>query len=179
MRAPQSSLSTRRLWLAAPLAAAVLGVVGCKTNKHADAEWMAPPKSYDPNGADLTFNTKNLDAFNTMSPDERAAHLDALKAAKGQFKGMGMYQRQEELTDKIDDRQYGKYDIWIAVKDPVYLEITVEYHVFFDEPQLTGLAANMPVEFTGTFLDMVYEDQAKPRRMELKIKGDAINVMKD
>ncbi|MBC8070768.1 MAG: hypothetical protein IAG13_20740 [Deltaproteobacteria bacterium] len=183
MRAPQSPLSTRRMWLAAPpafcLAASLVGVVGCKSNQHEDAKWMAPPKSYDPKGADLTFNTKNLDAFNTLSADERAAQLDAMKAAKGQFKGQGFYQRQEELTDKIDDRQYGKHDVWITVKDPVYLEITVEYHVFFDEPQLTGLASNTPVEFSGTFLDMIYEDQAKPRRMELKVKGDAINVMKD
>ncbi len=169
MRAPQSSLLCLAL---------VLGG-GCKSTKHEDAKWLAPPKSYDPKGAELTFNTKNLDAFNTMGADERAAQLEKLRAAKGTFKGQALYQRSEELTDKIDDRQYGKYDVWLTIAEPVYLEITVEYHVFFDEPQLAGLAGNTPVEFTGTFIDMIYEDQAKPRRMEIKVKGDAINVMKD
>lgn len=170
-------LSPGRLLSRALVLAFVLG--GCKSNKYEDVKWMAPPKSYDPKGAELTFNTKNLDVFNTMSEDERTAHLDGLKAAKGQLKGQGLYQRQEELTDKIDDRQYGKYDVWVTIAEPVHLEITVEYHIFFDEPQLTGLAGNLPVEFSGTFLDMIYEDEAKPRRMEIKVKGDAINVMKD
>jgi hypothetical protein len=169
MRAPRSELLVVLLMLAG---------AGCKSTKHDDAKWMAPPKSYDPLGADLTFNTKNLDAFNTMSKDERTAFLEQLKGAKGTFKGQAFYQRSEELTDKIDDRVYGKYDVWLTVDKPVYLEITVEYHVFFDEPQLVGLAGNTPVEFTGTFLDMVYEDEAKPRRMDIKVKGDAINVLK-
>jgi hypothetical protein len=170
MRAPQSPLLVASLALLA---------LGCKSTKHEDAKWMAPPKSYDPQGADLTFNQKNLDAFNTMSEDERAAHLEKLKGAKGTFKGQALYQRSEELTDKIDDRVYGKYDVWLTVDKPVYLEITVEYHVFFDEPQLQGLAGNTHVEFSGTFLDMVYEDDAKPRRMDIKVKGDSINVLKD
>lgn len=169
MRAPRSELLVVLLTLVG---------AGCKSTKHDDAKWLAPPKSYDPLTGDLTFNTKNLDAFNTMSEDERTAFLDKLKGSKGTFKGQGFYQRSEELTDKIDDRVHGKYDVWITVDKPVYLEITVEYHVFFDEPQLVGLAGNTPVEFTGTYLDMVYEDEAKPRRMDIKVKGDAINVLK-
>jgi hypothetical protein len=179
MRAPRSSLVPRFSVLGSVVGLLLVSGAGCKSNKYEDVKWMAPPKSYDPKGVELTFNTKNLDAFNTMSADERAAHLDALKAAKGQFKGQGLYQRQEELTDKIDDRQYGKYDVWVTIAEPVYLEITVEYHIFFEEKQLESLGANMPVEFSGTYLDMIFEDQAKPRKLEIKVKGDSINVMKD
>ena len=50
----------------------------------------------------------------------------------------------------------------------------------FSETQLiSGLATATPIEFTGTLVDLVYLDQAKPRKMEIKVKADAINVLQD
>ena len=156
-----------------------LAPLACKSKKHEDPEWLAPPKAYDPKGADLTFNEKNLEAFNTLSVDELTAHLYKLKAAKGSFKGQATFRRQEELADSMDDRVYGRYDVWATVVDPVFLEVTVEYHLFSETQLISGLATATPIEFTGTLVDLVYLDQAKPRKMEIKVKADAINRLQD
>jgi hypothetical protein len=153
--------------------------LACKSKEHEEPQWLAPPKSYDPKGADLTFNEKNLEAFNSLSVDERTAHLDKLKAATGSFKGQATFRRQEELADSMDDRVYGRYDVWATVVDPVFLEVTVEYHLFSETQLISGLATATPIEFTGTLVDLVYLDQAKPRKMEIKVKADAINRLQD
>jgi hypothetical protein len=177
MRAAPCSFG--RLALASLCACMTLAPLGCKSSKHEDAKWLAPPKTFDPKGADLTFNEKNLDAFNSMSPDDRAAHLETLKAATGGFKGQATFRRQEELADSMDDRVYGRYDVWATVPDPVFLEITVEYHLFSETQLISGLATGTHIEFTGTLADLVFLDEAKPRKMEIKVKADAINVLKD
>lgn len=156
-----------------------LVVAACNTNKYADPKYMEPPKSYDPKNADLSFNEKSLKAFNSMSDDERAAHVEKLVATPGSLKGQGTFQRDEELTDKIDDSKYGKIVAWVSVPDPVWLEVKVEYQLFSDTRLVSGLAPNTHVEFTGTMLDYVYEDNSKPRRLEIKLKADAITVLKD
>ena len=99
------------LALAGSIAGSIIAPLGCKSSKHEDAKWLAPPKSYDPKGAELTFNEKNLEAFNTLSADERVAHIDKLKGAAGTFKGQATFRRQEELADSMDDRVYGRYDV--------------------------------------------------------------------
>ena len=177
MRAAPCSLD--RLALASLCACMTLAPLGCKSTKHEDAKWLAPPKSYDPKGAELTFNEKNLEAFNTLSADERAAHIDKLKGATGTFKGQATFRRQEELADTMDDRVFGRYDVWATVVEPVFLEITLEYHLFSETQLISGLATATPIEFTGTLVDLVYLDQAKPRKMEIKVKADAINVLQD
>jgi len=177
MRAALCSLD--RLVLASLCACLTLSPLGCKSSKHEDAKWLAPPKSYDPKGAELTFNEKNLESFNTLSADERAAHIDKMKGAAGTFKGQATFRRQEELADSMDDRVYGRYDVWATVVDPVFLEITLEYHLFSETQLISGLATATPIEFTGTLVDLVYLDQAKPRKMEIKVKADAINALQD
>lgn len=184
MRGPRCSLPFRPGGASSVFALACLvGVpclVGaCDTNKHDDPKFMAAPKAYDPKGADLSFNEKSLEAFNSMSADERAAHLDKLKNTKGSLKGQATFQRDEELTDKIDDRQYGKYVVWATVPDPVWLEVKVEYQLFSDTQLMTGVAPNTYIEFNGTLVDLVYQDTAKPRRLEIKLKADAISRVKD
>lgn len=156
-----------------------LAAAGCKSNKHEDAKWLAPPKTFDPKGAELTFNEKNLEVFNSMSPDERAAHIETLKSTPGSFKGQATFRRQEELADTMDDRVYGRYDVWATVPDPVFLEITVEYHLFSETQLISGLATGTHIEFTGTPVELVFLDEAKPRKMEIKVKADTINVLKD
>lgn len=160
-------------------ACGLLGAAACNTNKYANPKYMDPPKSFDPKGAELSFNEKSLKAFNTMSDDERAAHIAKLAAAPGSFKGQGTFQRDEELTEKIDDSKYGKIVAWITVPDPVWLEVKVEYQLFSDTRLISGLAPNTHVEFAGTLLDYVYEDNSKPRRLEVKLKADSIIVLKD
>ncbi|MBX7083003.1 MAG: hypothetical protein K1X88_27605 [Nannocystaceae bacterium] len=164
--------------LAVALLAAAGPSISCKTNKHEDPKFLAAPKAFDPKGADLTFNEKNLEAFNTMEDDAREAHLEKLKAAAGSFKGQASYQRTEELTDKIDDSKYGKYVIWAKVPQPVWLEVTVEYHLFSDSDLMGPAASDTYVEFSGTLLELTYLDDAKPRRMEIKVKADSVNVLK-
>ena len=98
MRAPRCSLPFRlggASSLLVALGLGVLGTVACDTNKHDDPKFLAPPKSFDPKGADLSFNEKSLEAFNSMSTDERAAHLEKLKATKGSLKGQATFQRDE------------------------------------------------------------------------------------
>lgn len=181
MRAAQSSLGPLALASACALtfAALTLGTVGCKSKKHEDAKWLAPPKSFDPEGADLTFNAKNLEAYNSLSVDERATHIDKLKNAAGTFKGQATFRRQEELADTMDDRVYGRYDVWATVPDPVFLEITLEYHLFSETQLISGVATGTHIEFTGTLAELVFLDEAKPRKMEIKVKADAINVLQD
>jgi len=156
----------------------LVAATGCDTNKYDEPKFLAAPKSYDPKGAELSFNEKSLEAFNSMSGDERNAHLGTLKATKGSLQGQATFQRSEELTDKIDDSQYGKYVVWATVPDPVWLEVKIEYQLFSAEPLLTGLAPNTHIEFTGTLVDIVYEDSAKPRRLEIKLIADAISPLK-
>ncbi len=172
---PAQSATLRRLVLVL-----LTALVGCQKNsKYEDAKWMAKPKAFDPKGTELTFNAKNLEAFNSMSTDDRAAHLDKLKAAKGSFKGQAEFRRLEEIGETIDDRQHGRFDIWATVPEPPFLEIQVEYHLISDEKLLSGVADHMPIEFSGTLIELEYQDHTKPRKLEAKIKADSISVVKD
>jgi hypothetical protein len=186
MRAPRCSLPFRFGGASSALALHLVGVgaclvfpPACDTNKYDDPKFMAAPKSYDPKGADLSFNEKSLEAFNSMSSDERAAHLEKLKATKGSLKGQARFQRDEELTEKIDDRKYGQFVVWATVPEPVWLEVQVEYQLFSGAKLLTGVAPNTHIEFSGTLVDLIYQDSAKPRRLEIKLQADAIAPVKD
>jgi hypothetical protein len=175
MRAPRSSLTSRLL--VCSLAATV--VAACNTNKHADPKYMAPPKSFDPKGADLTFNAKGLEAFNSMSSDEREAHLEKLRQTPGSLKGQAVFERDEELTDKIDDRVHGKFVVWATVPEPVWLEVQMEYQLFSETQLFTGAAPKTHIAFAGTLIDVVYQDSSKPRKIEIKLKADSITALKD
>ncbi len=180
MRGPRCLLLPR--WRGATSMIALAGVMfvgGCDTNKHADPKFMRAPKSYDPKGGDLSFNEKSLEAFNSMSADDREAHLEKLKTTKGSLTGQATFQRDEELSDKIDDSQHGKFVVWATVPDPVWLEVKIEYQLFSDTALLTGLAPNTHIAFQGTLVDLTYEDSAKPRRLEIKLKADSISPLKD
>lgn len=176
MRAPRSSLSSRLFVL---MLAAIAGVGACDTNKHAAPKYMAAPKSFDPKGAELTFNAKGLEAFNTLSSDEREAFLEKLRTTPSSVKGQAVFERDEELTDKIDDRVHGKYVVWATVPDPVWLEVQMEYQLFSENQLFTGAAPKTHIAFTGTLIDVVYQDSSKPRKIEIKLKADSITALKD
>lgn len=170
--------AARSLAAVAVACTAFLGTA-CVPDKDKEPEWRKPPKSFDPIGAELTFNAKNLEAFNAMSGSEREAHLSELMGKAGSFKGQAVFKRATELGDKMDDAQWGRYEIYAVVPDPVLYEITIEYHLFSEQDLSTKLPPNGYIEFTGTLAEMAFQDESKPRKMEIKVKADSVNVLSD
>ncbi|MEM9457999.1 MAG: hypothetical protein AAGF11_27720 [Myxococcota bacterium] len=158
--------------------AAVLLTACNPSGEEKTPDWQKPPESYDVKGADLTFNEKRLDAFNSMSSKEREAHLDQLKTTEGSFKGQAVFGRGTELGEKMDDALYGKYEIFATVEQPVLYEITMEYHLFSDQDFFTGVPPGTHIEFVGTLADMLYQDSSKPRTITFKVKASSVERLK-
>jgi hypothetical protein len=152
--------------------------MACIPDEDKKPEWQKPPKSFDPVGADLTFNAQRLEAFNTMSGSGRDAHLSELKGKAGSFTGQAVFKRATELGDKMDDAQFGKHEIYAVVPEPVLFEITVEYHLFSEQDLSAGLPPNGYIEFSGTLAEMSFQDSAKPRKMEIKVKANSVSELK-
>jgi hypothetical protein len=168
MRAAVRTLAVCCLCLgtvAGPLAAG-----GCIPDENKEPKWRQPPKAWDPKGDTLTFGEKNLDAFNSMTSAEREAHLQALQSQAGSFKGQARFQRATELGDKMDDAALGNFEVYATVEDPVLFEITLEYHLFANEKIGGGFPPGAYIEFTGTLAEMSFQDESKPRKMEIKVK---------
>ncbi|HLV65961.1 MAG TPA: hypothetical protein VKY73_09110 [Polyangiaceae bacterium] len=148
-----------------------LGLVsGCVPDKHKEADFLKAPKSWDPKEDSLTFGTKNLEAFNSMSEDEREAHVEALKGKPGSFKGQARFERGSELSENIDDAKFGKFEATAQVTDPILYEITIEYQLFANEKIGHGFPAGTYIEFSGTLADLEYRQDAKPRKLVIKVK---------
>jgi len=141
-------------------------------------EWQKPPASYDVKGADLTFNEKRLDAFNTMSTSEREAHVEQLKATEGSFKGQAVFQSGNELGEAMDDAEFGKYEIAAHVPEPVLYEMTFEYRLFSDQDFYKGVPPGAHIEFTGTLVSLEFQDSAKPRKLLMKVKASSVERLK-
>lgn len=177
---PSDSLPAMRgPWCLIALMFALPIAAGCKGNKYEQPEWQKLPASYDPKGLDLTFNTKNLEAFNSLSDAERQQQVEAMVAAPGSFKGQALYESVEELSEQISDHQYGRYVVTASVPDPVLFEIQIDYLLFSDTKLISGLAPKTPIEFTGTLAELHYQNQSKPRKLELKVKLTSANALKD
>ena len=170
-RAPRVSFPAMRapVHTLAVTVALLLGA-GCLPDKLKDPDILKPPETWDVKAAELTFGAKNLEAFNAMSEDERAAHVDSLKAAAGGFKGQARFHTGSKLGDAMDDRVHGAFDGSATVEEPVLYEITIDYHLFADEKLGDGFPPGTYVEFTGTLADLTYSDQSKPRKLEVKVK---------
>jgi hypothetical protein len=163
----------------AGMCAALLLLPACNpTAEQSEPKWQQPPESYDVKGADLTFNEKRLDAFNSMSQSEREAHVQQLIATEGSFKGQAIFQRGSELADSMDDAQYGRHEIWALVPEPVLYEITMEYFLFSDQDFYKGVPPGTHIEFTGTLVHLEFQDSSKPRKMTLKVKASAVERLK-
>lgn len=160
--------------LVAGMCAALLLQACNPSGEEKQPEWQKPPASYDVKGADLTFNAARLDAFNTMSSAEREAHVEQLKATEGSFKGQAQFQHGSELSEAMDDSQYGKYEINAVVSEPVLYEITMEYALFSDQDFHKGVPPGAHLEFTGTLVDLEYQDESKPRKLTLKVKASSV-----
>jgi hypothetical protein len=157
------------------------GLVGtaCLPDKRKEPEWQKPPKAFDPQEAELTFNKKQLEAFNAMSGSDREAHVQALRDKPGSFKGQATFQRATELGEAMDDAEYGRFEVYATLPDPVLYEITVEYQLFSNEEIGKGLPPNTYIEFTGTLASLRYHDESKPRKLEIKVKDVEMNVLED
>ena len=157
------------------------GLIGaaCLPDKTKEPEWQKPPASFSPQDAELTFNKKQLEAFNSMSGSEREAHLQALRDKPGSFKGQATFQRAAELSEAMDDFEHGRFEVYATLPDPVLYEITVEYTLFANEEIGKGLPPGTHIEFTGTLADLSYQDESKPRKMEIKVKDAKVEVLKD
>jgi hypothetical protein len=95
----------------------------------------------------------------------------------GTFKGQGVFKRATELGDKMDDAQWGKHEIYAIIPEPVLYEITVEYHLFSEQDLSANVPPNAHIEFSGTLAEMMFQDEAKPRKMEIKVKTDSVTVL--
>ncbi len=155
--------------------------VACVPDKRDQPEWRKPPKAWDPVGAEhLTFGKKGLDAFNTLSGEQRAAWVEDMKSKPGSFTGQAIYKMGTELGEKMDDFVLGNYEINTELLDPILYEITLSYTLFGTKE--LGETLNEPhsyIEFKGTLADLVFHAEAKPRKIDLKIKIDEVKVLKD
>ena len=182
---PMRATLCRMAWMA-PAALMLLTATACVPEKGKQPDWQKPPKSFDVRTADLTFNQGRLEAFNSMDEAQRASHLVTLQGKEGAFKGQAVFRRSTELGDKMDDLQYGRFELYAVAPGPdeteekgVWLEVNLEYHLFSAEELGVGWPSPSYIEFTGTLRDFSYQGSSKPRRLTLKVSVDDVKVLKD
>ncbi len=167
------------------VASLALGLVtsltaGCVPDKDKTPEWQKPPSSWNPKGAQgLTFNEKGLDAFNALSQAERDKWVEQMKNSPDSFVGQAIYKQGSELGEKMDDYQLGTYEIVTDLPEPILYEITLNYRLYTTPDKGKGLPPNAYIQFKGTLADLQYQDESKPRKIDLKIKASEITVLKD
>ncbi len=166
----------RRSLTALFFTSALLAVTGCNQPKK---DLLAPPTAYNPRDADLTFNKKNLEAFNLMKPAERDAFVEDLKGKPGSFKGMAITEAGQGLAAGVAGSEHGAYETFAHVTDPVLYEITIDYQIFSSEELGKPLGRNLPVSFSGTLVDLRYDAEAKPRKLTIQVKADKLDLITD
>ena len=163
----------RRTLTALYFASALLAV-GCQQEKK---DLLALPAAYNPAATELTFNKKNLEAFNLMSPDARRQHVKELKETPGSFSGQAIFQSGNGLAPSVEDSQHGSYEVFAHVPDPVLYEITIDYQIFTTPELGRPLAPNKAIAFRGTLVDLRFEDETKPRKMTIRVKADHLETL--
>jgi len=166
----------RRTLSALVFTSALLSVAACQQEKK---DLLALPAAYDPAGADLTLNKKNLEAFNLMSADARRAHVKQLKEQPGSFTGQAVFQSGNGVAPTVEDSQYGAYELFAHVPTPVLYEITIDYQIFTTPELGKPLAPHHAISFRGTVIDLRFDDQTKPRKLTLRVKADAVETITD
>lgn len=161
------------------LAAALLASSACVPKEHPEPDFMKLPESYDPVGADLTFNKQRLEAFNFLDQEAQSKFIEELKAKKGTFKGQAVHKAGAELGENIEERKYGQWELSASTNDPVLYEIVVDYQVYTTPELGRPIAPNKAIEFTGTLVEFDYSADSKPRRIDIKVKADDVKVLKD
>lgn len=166
----------RRSLTALFLASALLSVSGCDQPKK---DLLALPAAYNPQGADLTFNKKNLEGFNFLTPKERDAFTKDLQAKPGSFRGQAVTEAGNGIAADVEGAEHGAWETFAHVTDPVLYEITIDYRIFSTEELGRPLGRNLPIAFTGTLVDLRYDAEAKPRKLTIGVKADTIELITD
>jgi hypothetical protein len=162
------------------LLASLLAVPACGGGKKKDKTpaWQKAPTAFDPAKAEgLTFNAKGLEAFNALVGEQRDAFVESLKAQTGAFKGQAVFKQGLALGEKMDDAVHGRYEVVAEVPDPVLFEIVLGYRLYCEPELAKDIGPNSYIEFTGTLADLAFQADAKPRRLDLKVKVDKITVL--
>ena len=166
----------RRTLTALFFTSALLSVTACQQEKR---DLLALPAAYNPVEADLTFNKKNLEAFNLLSDDARKSFVKGLKDQPGSFTGQAIFQAGNGLGAAVEDSQYGSYEVFAHVPDPVLYEITINYQIFTTEELGKPLGRSLPISFSGTLLNLRYDAEAKPRKLTIQVKADKLDLITD
>lgn len=166
----------RRTLTALFFTSALLSVTACQQEKR---DLLALPAAYNPVEADLTFNKKNLEAFNLLSDDARKSFVKGLKDQPGSFTGQAIFQAGNGLGAAVEDSQYGSYEVFAHVPDPVLYEITINYQIFTTPELGKPLAPNKAISFKGTVIDLRYDADKKPRLLTIRLKADTLETITD
>lgn len=166
----------RRSLTALCLTSALLAVTGCTQPKK---DLLALPAAYSPQTADLTFNKKNLETFNLMKPAERDEFVQGLKDKPGSFRGQAVTEAGNGIAAGVEGAEHGSWETFAHVTDPVLYEITIDYRIFSTEELGRPLGRNLPIAFTGTLVDLRYDAEAKPRKLTIQVKADAMELITD
>ncbi len=165
--------------VAALAVALLLPFTACVPNRQSDKqpEWMKLPEAYQPKTAALTFNEDNLKNFNILNSDDQQAFIEDLKGKKGAFKGMAVFQTGAGLGEAMANSKYGTYELSAATEE-VFLEITLDYTIFTTREVGKPLPPNGAIEFTGTLVEVNFQNQDKPRKLSLKVQADSVTPIK-
>lgn len=166
----------RRSLFALFFTSALLSVTACQSEKK---DLLALPAAYNPKDADLTFNKKNLDAFNTMNESARKKHVDSLKETPGSFSGQAVFEAGNGLSPTVEESKHGDYELFAHVTDPVLYEITIDYRIFTTEALGRPIAPHKAIAFKGTLLELRFDDMAKPRKLTITVKADNVETITD
>jgi hypothetical protein len=166
----------RRTLTALVFTSALMAVSGCQQEKK---DLMALPAAYDPVGAELTLNKKGLEAFNLLSTDARRAFVKDLKDKPGSYSGQAIFQSGNGLAPTVEDSQYGAYELFAHVPDPILYEITIDYQIFTTPELGKPIAQHKPIAFRGTLVDLRFDDQTKPRKLTIRVKADNVETITD
>jgi hypothetical protein len=166
----------RRSLTALFFTSALLAVSGCNQPKR---DLLALPAAYDPQGAALTFNKSNLESFNFLSPKERDQFVAELKEKPGGFRGQAVTEAGNGIAPGVAGSEHGEWETFAHVADPVLYEITIDYRIFSTEALGRPLGRSLPIGFTGTLVDLRYDAEAKPRKLTIEVKADAMELITD
>jgi hypothetical protein len=147
--------------------AVALALAGCVPKDHPEAEWMKPPKAYDPVETEgLTLNKAGLDALTLKESDEREAYVESLQTP-GTFKGQAKCLSGRGTGD-LDHSKWGEYELNCDAGQ-VLFDIEIKYHLFTTREAGKPVSANAYVNFAGTLVDFSYHDDSKPRSVVAKV----------
>jgi len=171
--------TVRTFALAVSLSGVVATGLACVPDKSQPADFLKAPKSWQPKSDAMTLSTTSLERFNGMSISEQEAFVEGLKAQVGGFRGQARFQRVVQLGPQTADAQLGAYEAYATVDEPVLYEITIDYRLFSSEHIGRGLPTGTYVSFSGTVVDLAFHNEAKPRKLELKVKDVTLERLED